>query len=538
MFNPAPQRVAPQTWSPDTVLQPVRPGDTGFANTDWGNVPRVDYRTERFRQLAVPDPARVVDDASEFEPWQPRRLDEPSTSGDASDDHATHVDAGAPEPRDAFADADGHTSQDAANVHDDSTEGALKQSSDESHPSPDLSARADASAPDGNGERTQNLDEVQADAAIHQDVTQPDSTDASSETHPQASDANHQASGVEGESGDEGFTPGNAEPTLDSAAVQEACDAARREGQEQGREEGLAQGREQALEESRHEREAALAQAEADKAQALQQLREELEGEIAPLKRQLNQAAEQVQSLMGQPDKLYEHVKRLSLHLAEQIVLGELNVSSAAIERLIQRCLDELDLHGNHVVTVELNPQDKARLQERAGEMSHALSVQAVPSLQPGSVRVMVHDTLVEDLVGNRLEALARSLLVQPEVWREQSPFFRQPLAQRDTEVQDAPVRAVPPRESVSAVASATAAVMSTGKSSETEPLDRDPAPESSPIAERANESLVDHSDSPTEHSADSEVVSPMVTEVSSEQSSDPASASPELQHPPEERHD
>jgi hypothetical protein len=83
--------------------------------------------------------------------------------------------------------------------------------------------------------------------------------------------------------------------------------------------------------------------------------------------------------------------------------------------------------------------------------MTHALSVQAVPSLQPGSVRVMINDTLVEDLVGNRLEVLARNLLVQPEVWREQSPFFRQPLAQRDSEVQDAPVRAVASRDSTPA---------------------------------------------------------------------------------------
>jgi flagellar biosynthesis/type III secretory pathway protein FliH len=216
---------------------------------------------------------------------------------------------------------------------------------------------------------------------------------------------------------------------------------------EKGREEGLAEGREQALEESWQTHQLELEQAEADKARALQELREELEGQIEPLKQQLNDAVEQVQSLLGRPEKLYEPVKRLSLHLAEQLVLGELNLSSAAIERLIQRCLDELDLHGNHVVTVELNPQDKARLQERAGEMSHALSVQAVSSLQPGSVRVMINDTLVEDLVGNRLDALARNLLAQPEAWREQSPFFRQPLAQRDSEVQDAAARVVASRD-------------------------------------------------------------------------------------------
>jgi hypothetical protein len=75
-------------------------------------------------------------------------------------------------------------------------------------------------------------------------------------------------------------------------------------------------------------------------------------------------------------------------------------------------------------------------------ELSQNMSLQAVQTLQPGSVRVIVNDTMVEDLVGNRLEALARGLLVQPEAWREQSPFFRQPLAQRDAEVQDAHSRA------------------------------------------------------------------------------------------------
>lgn len=56
-------------------------------------------------------------------------------------------------------------------------------------------------------------------------------------------------------------------------------------------------------------------------------------------------------------------------------------------------------------------------------------------------MRVIVNDTQVEDLVGHRLEALAHGLLTQPEQWREQSPFFRQPLAQRDTDVEDATQR-------------------------------------------------------------------------------------------------
>jgi len=46
-------------------------------------------------------------------------------------------------------------------------------------------------------------------------------------------------------------------------------------------------------------------------------------------------------------------------------------------------------------------------------------------------VRVLINDTQIEDLVQNRMQSLANSLLNQPEAWREQSVFFNQPLAQR-----------------------------------------------------------------------------------------------------------
>jgi flagellar biosynthesis/type III secretory pathway protein FliH len=458
LFNPSPQRADPQVWAPDAVLQPVRQGDVGFANTDWDKVPRLDYRTEKFRQLAVPDPARVVEDPSEFEPWQPRQLSESLTAVDTPTSPSAPVKSGSDGHGRHAAQSHVPRPQSADDAAKESSEGSHKVAPDQPDESQDL--EAGGRGPDRTEDTTQveTSEALKAGQAADDGEAKSDRSEDTDETQQQAGHANPAAPEAEGETGSAdpaNVTTDSPATTLDSAAVQEACDNARQAGLEQGREEGLAQGREQALEEARLEREAALEAAAADKAQALQQLREELEGEIDPLKRQLNKAAEQVQSLAGQPDKLYEHIKRLSLHLAEQLVLGELNLSSAAIERLIQRCLDELDLHGNHVVTLELNPQDKARLQERAGEMSQALSVQAVSSLQPGSVRAIINDTLVEDLVGHRLEALARSLLVQPEVWREQSPFFRQPLAQRDAEVQDAAARVVSPREAKSKTSSA-----------------------------------------------------------------------------------
>ena len=70
-----------------------------------------------------------------------------------------------------------------------------------------------------------------------------------------------------------------------------------------------------------------------------------------------------VRRVIDTPDKLYEPIKRLALHLAEQLVLAELTVSSQAIERLVRRCVDELAPQRLAPITVELNAGDLAVLQ-------------------------------------------------------------------------------------------------------------------------------------------------------------------------------
>jgi flagellar biosynthesis/type III secretory pathway protein FliH len=135
--------------------------------------------------------------------------------------------------------------------------------------------------------------------------------------------------------------------------------------------------------------------------------------------------------LMADPKKFFEPLKRLALHIAEQVVVGELQTSSKGMERLVQRCLDELDHPVHGAVVLELNPEDKARLQEHGGDLIKGMRLEAVPEMQIGSVRVFANDTVVEDLVEHRLEGLAKALLVDVDAWREKSP-----LAQRILEVQ------------------------------------------------------------------------------------------------------
>ena len=172
-----------------------------------------------------------------------------------------------------------------------------------------------------------------------------------------------------------------------------------------------------------------------------------------------------VRRVIDTPDKLYEPLKRLALHLAEQLVLAELTVSPQAIERLVRRSVDELAPQRQAPITVELNPADLAVLQalpaastgqtpanaEGAADKPAAPQwpwhLQASDDLLPGSVRASASDAVVSDLIENRLEVLARGLLLDSSRGMAQSAFQPSRMAARmanDREVVDAQPRMTP----------------------------------------------------------------------------------------------
>jgi flagellar biosynthesis/type III secretory pathway protein FliH len=204
-------------------------------------------------------------------------------------------------------------------------------------------------------------------------------------------------------------------------AVAKATAEALAQGIEQGKAEGLAEGLEQGQERGKAE---GLAEGEA-------KVRAELVDEMAAQRVVFENISNELGALMADPKKFFEPLKRLALHIAEQVVVGELQTSSKGIERLVQRCLDELDHPVHGAVVLELNPEDKARLQEHGGDFIKGMRLEAVPEMQMGSVRVFANDTVVEDLVEHRLEGLAKALLVDVDAYREKSP-----LAKRILEVQ------------------------------------------------------------------------------------------------------
>jgi hypothetical protein len=66
LFNPDPQQAKPRHWLDDTWLNSSSKPIANFGEFDWANVPKLDYATFKFKQLATPEPAKVLDEDSEF----------------------------------------------------------------------------------------------------------------------------------------------------------------------------------------------------------------------------------------------------------------------------------------------------------------------------------------------------------------------------------------------------------------------------------------------------------------------------------------
>jgi flagellar biosynthesis/type III secretory pathway protein FliH len=155
-------------------------------------------------------------------------------------------------------------------------------------------------------------------------------------------------------------------------------------------------------------------------AQMREQLSAELDAERAKERELIRHLGIELRSISQDPQRFFEPLKRLSLHVAEQLVRAELQLSGQAVNGLIQGCIQQLD-HPTEPVQVSLNPQDLQRVKALGQAATEHLQLESDAQLRPGSVRVRVQDSVVQDLIEHRLEPLARRLLAQPEAWMQSS---------------------------------------------------------------------------------------------------------------------
>ena len=386
LFKPDTHQPTARHWHHDTWLHSSDKLAAQFGEVDWAQVPKLDYASVLFKQLATPESAKVHDNSEGFV-LETFGLPLPTPRSEKKSELAAK---------------------------------ALAESADLAAAEKPLTPPLQAAPPKEVIDTSVLFGEESFWSCANPDVWDMFTDDGVAD---QMFDSADWAAARE-VAYQEGFAAGR----------DEGYQAGQAQGHESGKLEGLAEGQMVGYE-------AAQSQADAAQAQALADQKSEILAGLDDQKLLLKEVTDKLQALSDNPQALFEPLKRLALHISEHMVLAELNLSGQAIERLVQRCLDEIDLHGQSQVLIELNPQDKSRLQEMAGDVMSQMQIQAVSTLQPGSVRVLVNDTQIEDLVQNRMQTLANSLLTQPEAWREQSVFFRQPLAQREGQAQDVPER-------------------------------------------------------------------------------------------------
>lgn len=160
---------------------------------------------------------------------------------------------------------------------------------------------------------------------------------------------------------------------------------------------------------------------------------EESISESEKIKNLLQEISEATWALRENPTSLFEPLKRLSIHIAEQLILTELTTSSACIQALIERCIETLDIASSTKVSIELNPLDLVLLQTKppTSDEMKTWHLQADPSLLPGSIRVKADDAMVSDLVEHRLESIAQSVLTESKSWQAQTAFHPERLNAR-----------------------------------------------------------------------------------------------------------
>ena len=159
-------------------------------------------------------------------------------------------------------------------------------------------------------------------------------------------------------------------------------------------------------------------------AAGLVQAREQWDAERTQEKELLRHLGIELRALNQDTQRFFEPLRKLALHVAEQLVRSELQMNPQVVERLVSQCVQALEQPGAKV-TVSLNPQDLRRLQALGEDALKDYQVESDDTLREGSVRARVNDTAVQDLMDHRLEALASKLLSDPSAWPGKSVLLR-----------------------------------------------------------------------------------------------------------------
>jgi flagellar biosynthesis/type III secretory pathway protein FliH len=161
------------------------------------------------------------------------------------------------------------------------------------------------------------------------------------------------------------------------------------------------------------ELEASITSLKSDHETECQQIREqtkaEAEAKVDKTIEQYRELTHKIQTASTRVSEFFEPVSRLSVHIAEQLVRGELTVGPVAITRLVQGCLDAIEERASKQEPIlKMHPADlEMFLNGFDGEPTGVYLV-ADDRLARGDVSLQMDHSVIDDLLSYRLEEIAQ----------------------------------------------------------------------------------------------------------------------------------
>ena len=140
------------------------------------------------------------------------------------------------------------------------------------------------------------------------------------------------------------------------------------------------------------------------------------EEKLSALQEQFVFLIDKIRTAQEDPSGFYDPLKKLSLHLAEEMVRGELSLSPVVIERLVMETIKDLQQQDEQPITIKMNTLDRQMLTDTFLEKFPGIDFKSDQKTSRGSVELSIGETNIEDFLENRLSMLADGLFQQPNI--------------------------------------------------------------------------------------------------------------------------
>jgi len=178
---------------------------------------------------------------------------------------------------------------------------------------------------------------------------------------------------------------------------------------------------------------------QAECVQIKEQTAADLEAQVKATITQYQELIQQIQNASNRVSEFFEPLSKLSVHIAEQLVRGELTIGPVAITRLVQGCLDSIeDRLSTKEPVLKMHPADLEMFLTGFDEKPSGVRFVADDGLARGDVSLQMDHSVIDDLLAHRMEQITQYVFGRSED-RDDVLFDADvtDVSTRDSEVED-----------------------------------------------------------------------------------------------------